>query len=106
MIEYQLPAPVSVALFGRTMCRLIWNSPSGMKTGRCWATPAATAASNALAESVAPVGSAPKSTTDSAPCGFWAGWSTSWESSRSIVYEDAGELSGTWNRILVPAPYT
>ncbi|RAO58585.1 hypothetical protein ONO86_00170 [Micromonospora noduli] len=101
--EYQGPAPRSVTPSTTTWSQSV-KVPVGIQTARPWAFPASTAAWNFAVESVAPLGSAPKSvTTSSTPEGFVIAGATSSKSARSMVNVGDCAVEETWNRIFVPA---
>ena len=103
--EYQGPAPRSVTPSTTTWSQSV-NVPAGIHTARPCALPASTAAWNFAVESVAPVGSAPKSvTTSSTPDGLVICAPTSSKSARSMVNVGDWAVEDTWRRIFVPAGY-
>ena len=101
MIVHQLPAPLIVTSSTR-MWRFTWYVPAGMKTILPLAFAAAMAESNAPAESTAPVGSAPKSSTDKEFGTFRTGGETFSKSTRSITVQAAFVPAGTETRTLSP----
>ncbi len=100
--EYQGPAPRRVTPSTTTWSQRV-KLPGGIHTVRLCARPASTAAWKRAVESVAPVGSAPKSVTTSRTlAGLVIGAATSSKSARSMVKVGDWAVDATWSRIFVP----